>query len=132
LVFGQVAINGGDCLRTVAAVYTHLDGREPRVGQAPGFWQRLFGPLKGPSVGAIQDSSRADTLPDEPAAVLADQRKAFVDRVIKQAKEFLAEGEALVSMIDILIKDIDQCNFSMKNSIECLKLLAESKGSKVV
>ena len=62
----------------------------------------------------------------------ADQRKAFVDRVIKQAKEFLAEGEALINMIDILIKDIDQCNFSMKNTIECLKMLADSKGSKVV
>lgn len=62
----------------------------------------------------------------------ADQRKSFVDRVIKNAKEFLAEGEALVDMIDVLIKDIDQAGYSIKNSIECLKLLAESKGSRVV
>lgn len=62
----------------------------------------------------------------------ADQRKAFTDRVVKSAKEFLAEGDSFLSTVDLLIKDIDQCNYSMKSSIECLKLLAESKGSRVV
>jgi hypothetical protein len=62
----------------------------------------------------------------------AEQRRAFGDRVVKNAGEFLAEGEALVDMIDMLIKDIDQGGYQFKNTIECLKMLAESKGSKVV
>ena len=62
----------------------------------------------------------------------ADQRKSFVDRVIKNAKEYLAEGEALLDMLDMLVKDIDQCSHSMRHVIDCLKLLEGSKAGKVV
>jgi len=60
------------------------------------------------------------------------QRTAFTDRVLKSANEFLAEGESLLSTIDMLIKDVDQAGFSMRNNVELLKLLSSSKGGQVV
>jgi len=62
----------------------------------------------------------------------AEQRKSFVDRVIKSANEFIAEGEALLGTLDTLIKDIDQGGFAVRNIIECLKLLDGAKGGRVV
>lgn len=60
------------------------------------------------------------------------ERKAFIDRILKSANAFLSEGEAMLTMLDTLIKDLDQCGYSLKNVIECLKLLADVKGSRVV
>ena len=62
----------------------------------------------------------------------AEQRRAFVDRVVKNAKAYLAEGEAFVSMVDAIIKDIDQAGYQIKAIVECLKLLDGSKSGKVV
>lgn len=62
----------------------------------------------------------------------ADQRKSFVDRVLKSSKEFLAEGEAFLETADALIKDIDQAGHSVRHIIECLKLLDGAKAGRVV
>jgi hypothetical protein len=62
----------------------------------------------------------------------ADQRRAFVDRILKSANELLAEGESVLSSIDYLIKDIDQSGHSMRHVVDCLKLLENKHGSKVV
>jgi hypothetical protein len=62
----------------------------------------------------------------------AEQRRAFVDRISKQARKLLAEGDALIQTIDALVKDIDQSGHSMRHAIECLKLLDGSKGGRVV
>ena len=56
-----------------------------------------------------------------------DQRRAFVDRAVKNSAQLLADGEALLTTIDALIKDIDQSNFHFKTIIECLKLMDSSK-----
>lgn len=62
----------------------------------------------------------------------ADQRRAFVDRILKSANELLAEGESVLTSIDHLIKDIDQSGHSMRHVVDCLKLLENKHGSKVV
>lgn len=62
----------------------------------------------------------------------AEQRKALVDRCIKQAREFLASGEAFIETVDTLVKDIDQGGHSLRHVIECLKLLEGSKGSRTI
>lgn len=61
-----------------------------------------------------------------------DQRRALVDRALKNSKEYLAEGEAFLATLDTLIKDIDQAGYSIKAIIECLKLLDGHKAGKVV
>jgi hypothetical protein len=62
----------------------------------------------------------------------AEQRKALVDRVIKQAREFMAEGETFIATVDTLVKDIDQSGHSLRHVIECLKLLDGNKGSRTL
>ena len=62
----------------------------------------------------------------------ADQRRSFVDRVLKVGLAYLAEGQALLDMMDSLIKDCDQAGFSLRNAVETLKLLDGSKSGKVI
>lgn len=61
----------------------------------------------------------------------AEQRRNFVDRVLKQPLAFLSEGEASLDTIDVLVKDLDQASFGLRNMMECLKLLDGSKGGKI-
>ena len=58
----------------------------------------------------------------------AEQRRSFVDRVIKNSNQFLSEGEALIKTLDHLIKDLDQAGHSMRHIIECLKLMSQNSG----
>ncbi len=62
----------------------------------------------------------------------AAQRNAFADRVMKNAKKYLADGQAFIATLDTLIKDIDQAGYNIKAAIECLKLLEGSKAGRVV
>ena len=73
----QAAVRGGDCLRNVAAVYEHLSGRGAQVGADIELWRDLLGTLAGPIDDDIPDANADDGCPGEPAAVLADQSKAF-------------------------------------------------------
>ena len=73
----QAAVRGGDCLRNVAAVYDDLAGRGTQAGADIPMWRGLFGRLAEPIGGAIHDASASDGCPEELAAVLADQSKAF-------------------------------------------------------
>jgi hypothetical protein len=61
----------------------------------------------------------------------AEQRRSFVDRVIKNSNQFLVEGEALITTLDHLIKDLDQSGHSMRHIIECLKLVANNSGRNI-
>lgn len=62
----------------------------------------------------------------------ADQRRAFVDRVLKVGLAYLAEGQALLDLLDSLIKDADQAGFGLRNAVETLKLLDGSKSGRVI
>lgn len=62
----------------------------------------------------------------------ADQRKSFVDRVLRTAHDVLSEGDAVLEVIDHLIKDIDQSSHGMRHVVDCLKLLENKTGSKVL
>lgn len=61
----------------------------------------------------------------------SDQRRDFVNRILKNAVEFNAEGQALIELLDQLIKDIDQSSHQLRHLIDCLKLLDSSKGKVV-
>jgi hypothetical protein len=62
----------------------------------------------------------------------AEQRNAFIDRVMKAANTFLAEGDACQDTIDHLVKDLDQAGHNMRHAIDCLKILQNKNGSHVV
>lgn len=55
-------------------------------------------------------------------------RTAMVDRIIHSALETVAEGEALLELLDTLVKDLDQGGYSLRNCISVLQLLDSSKG----
>lgn len=62
----------------------------------------------------------------------AEQRRAFVDRVLKAANSLVAESEQLLSTLDHLIKDLDQSSHSMRHIVDCLKLMENKHGSKAI
>lgn len=57
-----------------------------------------------------------------------DQRKSLVDRVLKRANLTISDGRNLINAIDFLIKDVDASGFSLRDAVECLKLLSERPG----
>lgn len=62
----------------------------------------------------------------------AEQRRAFVDRVLKAANGLVAESEQLLNTLDHLIKDLDQSSHSMRHIVDCLKLMENKHGSKAI
>jgi len=61
-----------------------------------------------------------------------DQRRSFVDRIMKSANQLVSEGEALLSTIDQLVTDIDKAGYNIKAVVSCLQLLEGSKGGRVI
>lgn len=59
------------------------------------------------------------------------QRRALIARVMKAAKAFVADVEAVNNVIDSIIKDIDQASYHLKASVDLLKLWSDSKGRTV-
>lgn len=60
-----------------------------------------------------------------------EQRRAFVDRAIKDALAFLDEGNSLLETIDALVSDIDKTSFHLRNMLEGLKLMSEGRGRSI-
>jgi hypothetical protein len=58
----------------------------------------------------------------------SEHKKALVDRVQKTAKTLIAEANALIELLDQIIKDIDSASFQLRNIMETLKLLDGTKG----
>jgi hypothetical protein len=58
----------------------------------------------------------------------APQRQALMDRVMKNAVEFVAECTNLNDTLDLIIKDVDQASHGYRHVVELLKLMADSKG----
>lgn len=56
------------------------------------------------------------------------QRKALVERVQTVAMDLMTEGKSLLDMLDQLIRDLDQSNFSMGHMVKLVEMLANSKG----
>lgn len=57
-----------------------------------------------------------------------DGQKKFVRRVLKQYIELYEQGKAALEFIQVLIRDIDQTGYAMRNMVDCVKLLSETKG----
>lgn len=55
-------------------------------------------------------------------------RNSFIDTVLKNYISDVENAQSFIQLCDTLIKDIDQAGFSLKNMLECLKLLSETKG----
>lgn len=60
-----------------------------------------------------------------------DQKRALIDRATAKAQDLMSEGENVTAVFDVLIKDIDQANFSLKLFVESLKLLSDTKGRSI-
>jgi hypothetical protein len=56
------------------------------------------------------------------------QRKALVERVQTVAMDIMTDGKSLLDMLDQLIKDLDQTNFSMGHMVKLVEMLSNSKG----
>jgi hypothetical protein len=56
------------------------------------------------------------------------QRKALVERVQGVAMDLITDGKSLLEMLDQLIKDVDQSNFSMGRMVDLLELVMNAKG----
>lgn len=56
------------------------------------------------------------------------ERTAYVDRVLKVARDTIQEGKQLLDMLDQLIKDVDQAGFQIKAVVALLTLLSEKRG----
>lgn len=62
----------------------------------------------------------------------ADQRKAFVIRVVKNSNQFLQDGKGLIETLDHLIKDIDSASHCMRHVLQALELASGAKGNSVI
>ena len=58
------------------------------------------------------------------------ERKSFVDRVLKTPLAYIEEANSLLDTIDIILKDLDQASFGLRNMLECLKLLDSSRAGR--
>ncbi len=83
-------------------------------------------------VDAIKRYITTEFSDDLEAYKTVGQRKDFVDRIVASALDLVSEGEGLIAMLDTLIKDIDAASFQLRNAMEILKLLSETKGGKVI
>lgn len=57
-----------------------------------------------------------------------DRRKQAVSRLVQSSADLMADGEDLISSLDLFIKDLDQANFSLRHIVDTMKLLDSSKG----
>lgn len=57
-----------------------------------------------------------------------DERKKFCRRVLKEYIMYYEKGAAALEFVEALIKDIDQAGYNLRNMVDCLKLLSETKG----
>jgi hypothetical protein len=60
------------------------------------------------------------------------QRQALIKRVQRQALDLMVEGKSLLDMLDQIIKDIDQASYSLRATLDSLKLLDGAKAGRVV
>ncbi len=61
-----------------------------------------------------------------------DQRMALLDRATSASADFLAEGKTFLSIMDDLIKDLDQSSHSLRHMLDALKLMAGAKTANTI
>lgn len=57
-----------------------------------------------------------------------DAKNKFAKRVLNSYIKRINTANAALEFIEALIKDIDQSGYSMRNIVDCVKLLSETKG----
>lgn len=57
-----------------------------------------------------------------------NSRQSYIDTILKSYIKEVEKAKAFLQLCDTLVKDIDQATFNLRNMLECLKLLSETKG----
>ena len=57
-----------------------------------------------------------------------DAKNKYAKRILNSYIKRINTAHAALEFIEALIKDIDQSGFSMRNIVDCVKLLSETKG----
>lgn len=57
-----------------------------------------------------------------------NSRQSYIDTILKSYIKEVEKAKAFLQLCDTLVKDIDQAAFNLRNMLECLKLLSETKG----
>lgn len=60
---------------------------------------------------------------DASPATNRDDRRAYFDRYFRNGIAFLDEVNRIIAMLDLFIKDLDQCGFSMRNLVTLLQMI---------
>ena len=60
-----------------------------------------------------------------------EEKKQFISLVLKRYYKVYDDDNSALEFIESFIKDIDQAGYGLKNMIECMKLLSETKGKVV-
>lgn len=79
------------------------------------------------AMDAVQNHITANYADKIPARTI-DERKRFINNVLKNYVSEFDAAKAALTFIESLIKDIDQTGYGLRNMIDCLKLLSETKG----
>ena len=79
-------------------------------------------------ISSISKHIYSNYLVIEPSLKTEAQKNNFITDFLAVYKEYVKKGTPIVEMADAFIKDIDQAGFSLRNMMDCLKLLSETKG----
>lgn len=79
-------------------------------------------------ISSISKHIYSNYLVIEPSLKTEAQKNNFISDFLAVYKEYVKKGTPIVEMADAFIKDIDQAGFSLRNMMDCLKLLSETKG----
>lgn len=80
------------------------------------------------AIKAISKYIYVEYLLNDPCYVTEGQRNGFIADFLSQWTKNLEHYNAILQMADTFIKDVDQAGFNLRNMMDCLKLLSETKG----
>lgn len=80
---------------------------------------------------AIKDHLLTEYNEDMRKYSTVEQRKALISRIQGTARSFVVEGNALIDLLDQIIKDIDQASYHLRYLTDMIKTLDGTKGKVV-
>ena len=57
-----------------------------------------------------------------------NSRQSYINTVLKSYISEVDKAKSFIQLCDTLVKDIDQAGFNLRNMLDCLKLISETKG----
>lgn len=80
------------------------------------------------AIKSISKYIYVEYLLNDPCYTTEGQRNNFISDFLARWNEDLRKYKSIIEMADTFIKDIDQAGFNLRNMMDCLKLLSETKG----